>query len=230
MQPAGLKFVTKQPEPVCQDIPHDCDLLAGGIALHRTEHHLVPGSDCPGGHRKAKLDICLDFPGVERAVEKPEFYGAFGKIAVQVDTVVAGLVIVGMADAAGVAVICRAVPDTFCVGLCQFWQLFHFIQDISVDFPAPVLFPLGNLKGFVNQVLPSNHKGYEPFEGLRRMVRAVYMDMDPAAAVCNGTAFPELPNDFLEQFNIFVIKRGRYHFDAVFLHGFEGMVVSGAMD
>lgn len=167
---------------------------------------------------------------MQGAVEKPEFNSAFGKIAVQVDTMVAGRIIVGMADSAGIAIVCFAVPDAFSIGSRQFRQFFHFFQDICVDFAAPALFSLRNLKGFINQVLPGNHEIYEPLQGIGRMVCAVHMDMDAAAAVCYSTVFPELPDDFLKQVDIFIIQRGSDHFNAVFIKSFSLAVISGTVD
>ena len=49
---------------------------------------------------------------MQGAVEKPEFNSAFGKIAVQVDAMVAGRIIVGMADSADIAIVCFAVKGS----------------------------------------------------------------------------------------------------------------------
>lgn len=47
-------------------------------------------------HRKAELYICLEFARVSGAVEKPEFYRALGKNRVEVKSVVAAAVVVGI--------------------------------------------------------------------------------------------------------------------------------------
>lgn len=48
---------------------------------------------------------------MEGAVEKSEFYSPFGEVAVEVDTVIAGAVIVFMANTAAISVIRTAVPN-----------------------------------------------------------------------------------------------------------------------
>ena len=59
------------------------------------------------GYRKTELDIGFDFPSMQGAVEKPEFNSAFGKIAVQVDTMVAAQ----FPEAARKFHDCQAKPD-----------------------------------------------------------------------------------------------------------------------
>lgn len=82
MEPAGLELVTDESEPehpaaegvfliVCFGLPGQSQMSDG----------------------QAELNVCLDFPGVECPVEKPELDGPFGEGGMQVQPVVAGAVV-----------------------------------------------------------------------------------------------------------------------------------------
>lgn len=78
VEAAGLKFVADESEPE-HPAPEGVFLI---IRL---------GLPCRGlllreslmGDSQAELDVCLDFPGVKRPVEKPELDGSLGEGGVQ---------------------------------------------------------------------------------------------------------------------------------------------------
>ena len=58
----------------------------------------------------AHADIAM-----QSAVKKPEFYSAFGKIAVKIYSMIPGVVIVLVTDAASISIICATIPNLFCL-------------------------------------------------------------------------------------------------------------------
>lgn len=88
VEPAGLEFVADKPE-------------AEHPALESVFLIIRFGFPCRGfllredlmGDDQAELYVCLDFSGVECPVEKPELDGPFGEGGMQVQTVIAGAVI-----------------------------------------------------------------------------------------------------------------------------------------
>lgn len=112
-----------------KDISHNCNFLLCGIASHRAENYLILRGYCPCGHCQAELDVSFDFSGMESTVEKSEFYSPFGEVAVEVDSVIAGAVIVLMVNTATISVICAAIPNLFCLFLGDIFVFFHFIKE-----------------------------------------------------------------------------------------------------
>ena len=111
MQPAGSKFIAIKTEAVREDVSHNGNFLLCGIAVHGMEYHFFFRCNRPCGYSQAKLDIGFDFAGVECAVEKPEFYGTLGKVAVKIYSMIACLVVVLVTNAVAIPIVCAAVPD-----------------------------------------------------------------------------------------------------------------------
>ena len=102
MPPGGFELV---PDHTEAQKPHTKGVFfIAGLCFRRTCRPLVERL-C--GHGKTELDVCLDFPGVQLSVECPELHRAFLEHAVQIQAVVAAVVI--MLPAAVPAV----VPDAF---------------------------------------------------------------------------------------------------------------------
>ena len=68
----GLKLITNQPQP--EQPSAEGVFLVGGLGFGAAGAALV---ERLSANRQRELDICLDFSGVERTVEQPEFHRAF---------------------------------------------------------------------------------------------------------------------------------------------------------
>lgn len=206
VQPAGLEFVSDEPQPQ-HPAPEGVFFvvrfrLSGGGFLLR--EGLM-------GHRQAELDVCLDLPGVEGAVEKPELYRPFGKGGVEVEAVVPAAVVM-VFSAKG----CLEVPD---IG-----ELFHglgllsiqFLQEGVVGLPAVSAFPdRVDLEGMVDHVFLAGHQVHQVPQGFRGELLGTHMDVDPAGSVHQGPGFSQGPHQFLQLRDVVVGKDGAHHFRAV---------------
>ena len=88
------------------------------------------------GDGQAELYVCLDFSGVECPVEKPELDGPFGEGGMQVQSVIAGAVIMVIPSVG-----CFLIPE---VGdAVQGVRLFpiEVLQESGVCLPAVPAFP-----------------------------------------------------------------------------------------
>ena len=110
MKSAGFEFITIKTEAVCEDVSHNGNFLLCGIAIHGAEHYFFFRCNRPCGYSQAKLDIGFDFAGVERAIEKSEFYSTFGKIAVKIYSMIAGMIVMFVVNTTAITIICTAVP------------------------------------------------------------------------------------------------------------------------
>ena len=158
MQAAGFKFISIKPQAAGENVPHNCNFFLRRISSHGVEHDFFMGRDCPCRYSQTELDVSFEFTSVESAVKKSEFYSALGKVAVKIDSVIAGAVIVLMVDTAAISVVCTAVPDFFCFFPGEFLVSFHGLEQIGVELLAPVSFPVSNFKSLIDQVLPGCHK------------------------------------------------------------------------
>ena len=206
MEAAGLEFVADESEP-------EHPASEGVFLIVRF------GLPCRGlllreglmGDGQAELDVCLDFPGVERPVEKPELDSPFGKGGMQVQPVVAGAVVMMVPS-----VRCFLIPE---VGdAFQRVQLFpiEFLQESGVCLPAVPAFPRGvDLEGAVNHLFLTRHDVHQVPQGLGGEPFGPDMDVDAAGLVGKGPGLAEHPHQFLQLRDIFVGKDGADHFCTV---------------
>lgn len=112
MESGGFELRAVHPKPVDEHPLHQGGLLLLGVVGDFFEVEIVVVTvDSPGAHGQAELDISLDFACMGCAVEQPEFDRPLGKESVEIDTVVAGGVVVAVADTALITIVPRTVPD-----------------------------------------------------------------------------------------------------------------------
>ena len=206
MEPAGLEFVADEPEAehpapesvfliVRFSLPGRCLLLGQGLM----------------GDGQAELDVCLDFPGVKRPVEKPELDGPFGEGGMQVQPVVAGAVVMMVPSVRRFLI--PEVGDAF-----QRVRLspIDVLQEGRVCLPAVPAFPRRiDLEGAVNHVFLARHDVHQVPQGLCREPFGPDMDVDAAGLVGKGPGLAERPHQLLQLRDVFVGKDGADHFRAV---------------
>ena len=177
MKPAGLELVTDESEPE-HPAPESVFLIVR-LGLPGRGFLLGQGLMSDG---QAKLNVCLDFSGVERPVEKPELDGPFGEGGMQVQPVVAGAVVM-MVPSVG----CFLIPE---VGdAVQRVRLFpiEVLQEGGVRFPAVPAFPRGvDLKGAVNHVFLARHNVHQVPQCLCREAFGPDVDVDAAGFIGKG--------------------------------------------
>ena len=209
MQAGGLELRPAHPQPVDEYPLHQGGFLFLGVVGDPLEVEIVVVAvDGPGAHGQAELDVGLDLPGVGGAVEKPELHGAFGKEGVKIDAVVAGGVVVAVADAALVTVVPGAVPDVLGSVPALPAGLFHCLEQLRADFVAPAVCPVADLKSLVEQVLPPNGKVQQAREAFRGVVGAIHMDMDAAGGVCHSPFLDQRTDNVLQVLDVLVLKDG----------------------
>ncbi len=206
MEAAGLEFVADEPEP-------EHPAPEGVFFIIRL------GLPCRGlllreglmSNGQAELDVCLDFSGVERPVEKPELNRSLGEGGMQVQPMIAGAVVM-VSPSIG----CFLIPE---VGdPVQGVRLFpvEFLQEGGVRLPAVPAFPRGiDLESAVNHVFLARHNVHQVPQGLYREPFGPDMDVDAAGLVGKGTGLAERPYQLLQLRNVFVGKDGTDHFRAV---------------
>lgn len=206
MEPAGLEFFPDEPQPE-HPAPEGVFLV---VRLRLSGGGFLLGQGLMG-HRQAELDVCLDFPGVKGAVEKPEFHRPFGEGGVEVEPVVAAVVVmvipaVGGLDVPGVGKSCHG-PGLLFV---------QFPQEVSIRLLAVSGFPEGvDLEGMVNHVFLAGHQVHQVPQGFRGELFGSHMDVDPAGGVHHGPALSQGPHQFLQLRDVIVGKDGAHHFRPV---------------
>jgi len=206
VEAAGLKFVADESEPE-HPAPEGVFLI---IRL---------GLPCRGlllreslmGDSQAELDVCLDFPGVKRPVEKPELDGSLGEGGVQVQPVVAGAVVMMIPSVRRFLI--PEVGDAV-----QGDRLFpvEILQESGVRLPAVPAFPRGvDLESAVNHVFLARHDVHQVPQGLCRELFGPDMDVDAAGLVGKSSGLAKRPHQFLQLRDVFVGKDGTDHFRAV---------------
>ena len=145
MEAGGLELRPAHLQALGEDAEHERGFLllchAGGLLEKQV---VLFGVDRPCGHGQAELNIGFDLPGVGRAVEQPELDRSFGEVGVEIDAVVAGGVVVFVADPAAVPVVKAAVPqalDGACVGVV----FLDGLEQIFVGLVAPAVGAVSDL-------------------------------------------------------------------------------------
>ena len=210
VEPAGLEFVADEPEAE-HPAPESVFLI---VRLRLSGGGFLLGQ-CLMGHRQTELDVCLDFPGVEGAVEKPEFHRPFGEGGVEVEPVVPAVVVMFIPTKG-----CLDVPDVgkFCHG--SGLLLVQFPEEGFICLLAVSGFPEGvDLEGMVDHIFLAGHQVYQVPQGFRGELLGTHMDVDPAGSVHHGPCFSQGPYHFLQLRNVVVGKDGAHHFRAVFRRG-----------
>lgn len=206
METAGLEFVADESEPE-HPAPEGIFLIVR-FGLPCRGFLLREGLMSDG---QAELYVCLDFPGVERPVEKPELDGPFGKGGMQVQPVVAGAVVM-VSPSIG----CFLIPEVGDAVQRVRLSPVEVLQEGGVRLPAVPAFPRGvDLEGTVNHVFLACHDVHQVPQGLCREPFSPDMDVDAAGLVGKGTGFAEHPHQFLQLRDVFVGKDGADHFRAV---------------
>ena len=177
MEAAGLEFVADEPEP-------EHPAPEGVFFIIRL------GLPCRGlllreglmSNGQAELDVCLDFSGVERPVEKPELNRSLGEGGMQVQPMIAGAVVM-VSPSIG----CFLIPE---VGdPVQGVRLFpvEFLQEGGVRLPAVPAFPRGiDLESAVNHVFLARHNVHQVPQGLCREAFGPDVDVDAAGFIGKG--------------------------------------------
>jgi hypothetical protein len=174
-------------------------LGTGSPALHQ---RLM--ADC-----EAELNIAFHLTGMEGGIEQSEFDGALGEHAVQIQGMVAAVVVMIVSTASAV------IP--------QFLDIIHglrplviqIFQKAGIRFLTIVLSVDLHLQRFIEQVLLGSHDIHNVAQGLRRMRRGIHMNMDAAGVVDSGASGSELPHQFLYRFDVLVLADGRHKFHRV---------------
>ncbi len=177
MEPAGLELVTDESEPE-HPAPESVFLIVR-FGLPGRGFLLSQGLM---GDGQAELNVCLDFPSVECPVEKPELDGPFGEGGMQVQSVIAGAVIMVIPSVG-----CFLIPE---VGdAVQRVRLFpvEVLQEGGVRFPAVSVFPRGvDLEGAVNHIFLARHNVHQVPQGLCREAFGPDVDVDAAGLIGKG--------------------------------------------
>lgn len=204
--PAGLEFVSNEPQPE-HPAPEGVflivrlRLLGGGFLLGQG---LVR-------YRQAELNVCFDFPCVEGAVEKPELYSPFGEGGVEVKAMVPAVVVMFIPSEGGLD-----VPDVgkFFHGLgLRFVQL---VKEGAVRLLAISAFSdRVDLEGMVDHVFLAGHQVHQVPQGFRGELLGAHMDVDPAGSVHQGSSLSQRPYHFLQLRDVIVGKDGADYFRAV---------------
>ena len=213
VEPAGLEFFPDKPQPE-HPAPEGVFLV---VRLRLSGGGFLLGQ-CLMGHRQTELDVCLDFPGVEGAVEKPEFHRPFGEGGVEVEPVVPAVVVMFIPTKG-----CLDVPDVgkFCHG--SGLLLVQFPEEGFICLLAVSGFPEGvDLEGMVDHIFLAGHQVYQVPQGFRGELLGSHMDVNPAGGVHQGPGFSQGPYQFLQLRDVVVGKDGAYHFRPV--------VPGGALD
>ena len=165
-----------------------------------------------GGHGQAQVDIGCRQPGVQGGVETAELHGAPVKHGVQVEGVVAGLVVVVVLHIA-------LVPD-----LLQRGQVLRLVGGQGPGLPqhgfphlfAPSFGPfLVHLEGLEQDVLLGEHDADEVFQALPVVAGPVHMDVEAAGIVHLGPGPLHPPHTLLEHGELVIGELGRDHLHPV---------------
>lgn len=208
VQPAGLEFVSNEPQPE-HPAPEGVFLV---VRFRLSGGGFLLGQGLMG-HCQTELDVCLDFPSVEGAVEKPEFHRPFGEGGVEVEPVVPAAIVMFIPTKG-----CLDVPDVgkFCHGsgllLVQFPEE-GFICLLAISaFPDRI-----DLESMVNHVFLACHQVHQVPQGFRSELLGSHMDVDPAGAIYQGSCFSQSPYHFLQLRDVIVGKDGANHFCAILI-------------
>ena len=198
MLAGGFEFIPDQPQPKQPSAEGVFFVLrlgfdAGSAPLHK---RLM-------GDGEAKLDIGFDLTGMKGGVEHTEFYRAFGEHTVQIQRMVAAIVVVNIPSASAV------VPKLFHFLHRPGTLVVEFLQKSCVRFLAVMLPVYLYLQGFVQQILLGCHDIHNVAERLRGMGGGVHMDMDATGFIYPCTACAELPHKLLYGFDILISADGR---------------------
>lgn len=156
-------------------------------------------------HRQCEHNIGPHLPSVERTVEAPQFHGAVAvEEAVQIEKVVAAVVVVRIADSA-----ILAVPNLLDGLKCPGLDLVQLLHHIGVHLFA-VAHPLRrNLESLVEQVVAGSNEVHKVPQTPGRMAAAVQMNMDAAGAVGKAPGLFETADKPLERSDILTIGEDR---------------------
>ena len=209
MQAGGFELRPAHPQPVDEHSLHQGGFLFLGIVGNPLEVQIIVITvDSPSAHSQAKLDVSLDFSCMGCSVEQPEFDRPLGKESMEIDAVIAGGVVVAVADAAFVTVVPAAVPDVLGGVPALPAAAFHRPEQLGTDFVAPAVGPAADLKRFVEQVLPPNGEVQQTGEAFGRVVGTVHMDVDTAGGVCHGPLLDQCPDNVLQVLDVLVLEDG----------------------
>ena len=139
---------------------------------------------------------------------------------------VAGRVVVFMADAAVVAIVPAAVPDMLGGVPALPAAAFHLLEQLGADLVAPAVRPAADLERFIEQVLPSNGEVQQTGEAFGRVAGAVHMDVDAAGTVCHGSLFDQRPDNVLQVLDVLVLEDGGDDFTGILLVGRDDFITA----
>ena len=216
-----------------EDLPRCLELLANEAQPHQPSPHrelfvflllllgaCAPHILCHLAHRKAKLNVALEFACVEPVLlavhgrvelEKPKFHRALGEGRVQVQHVVAAVVVV-VRSAVGASL--RGVPDVR--ELCHRGGLFavELLKEIRVDRSAILAHPAAvDLDRFGDQRFVARHDVRKVSQALRCVSRRTDVNMDSASegVVALGARLAQAADQLLQGLDVCVGQdRGRH--------------------
>lgn len=216
VQAHGFEFIAIHAQAMVQNAVPQVGTLGEGAVADGLELRAILVLDCPSGNAQTELDVSLDLASVQRGVEQTEFHSPLGEEGMQVQSMIASVVVVAVVDAAAVVIVCTAVPDRFELGGGEVAFLRNGVLEGLADrFAVGVAARGSDVQTFEDEVLTCGEELNHALHAGRVVVCAVNVDVDAAGGICLAASSTQSADDGLEEFDVLILERRSYEFDLV---------------